>query len=234
MRITLLLSTALALGSHALDAQAAPRADTTKQSAEGLRAYLDGQTMGCDRDFFVTEIAFVNWTRDRADADIHVLVTALETGSGGMQYTLQFIGQRQFASHADTLVIGVTPDATSDDRRGALARTMKQVLVRYAAATPAARQLDVTYDAPAAAAAALSGSARVYDPWNLWMYKVSANGFFNGESQTSSSSLSGNLSATRTTEQWKISVGANVNYRQSNYTSPTPRRRVCSSSAARA
>jgi hypothetical protein len=216
--ITLLLSVGLALAAPGLLAQAAPKADSTRQGAEGLRAYLDCQTMGCDRDFFVTEIAFVSWTRDRADADIHVLVTALKTGSGGLQYTVQFIGQRRFASHADTLVTGVNPDATSDDRRRALARTMKQVLVRYAAATPAAAHLDVSYDAPAAAAAALSGSAKVYDPWNLWVYKISANGFFNGESQTSSSSLSGKLSATRTTEQWKISIGANVNYRQSNYT----------------
>ena len=60
-------------------AQAAPQADSTRQPAEGLRAYLDCQTMGCDRDFFVTEITFVNWTRDRTDADIHVLITALET-----------------------------------------------------------------------------------------------------------------------------------------------------------
>src|SRR5450759_4361467 len=99
--ITLLLSVGLALAAPRLLAQAAPKVDSTRQGTEGLRAYLDCQTMGCDRDFFVTEIAFVNWTRDRADADIHVLVTALETGSGGLQYTVQFIGQRRFARHAD-------------------------------------------------------------------------------------------------------------------------------------
>ena len=199
-----------------LGAQAAPKADSARQSSEGLRAYLDCQTMGCDRDFFVTEIAFVSWTRDRADADIHVLVTALETGSGGMQYTLQFIGQRRFASHADTLVTSSTPDATSDDRRRILARTMKQVLVRYAAATPATEHLSITYDEPNAVASA--GTSKTIDPWNLWVYRVSSNGFFNGESQTSSSNLSGNINAMRTTADWKISIGANVNYRQSNYT----------------
>jgi hypothetical protein len=213
MTITL-LALGFAVSSTALSAQAAPRPDTTRQATEGLRAYLDCQTMGCDRDFFVTEIPFVSWTRDRADADIHVLVTALETGSGGLQYTVQFIGQRRFASHADTLVTGVEPSSTSDDRRRALARTFKQVLVRYAAATPAAAHLDVTYDAPANA----SSTTKAPDPWNLWVYRVGANGFFNGESQTKSSNVSGNLSASRTTEQWKISVGANVNYHQSNYT----------------
>lgn len=212
----MLLSAAIALAAPPLGAQVASKADSTKPPAEGLRAYLDCQTMGCDRDFFVTEIAFVNWTRDRADADIHVLVTALETGGGGLQYTVQFIGQRRFASHADTLVTGVGPDATNDDRRRALARTLKQVLVRYAAATPAAAHIAITFDEPGAVAS--SGTSAVLDPWNLWVYRISTNGFFNGESQTSSSNLSGNLHATRTTADWKISIGANVNYRQSNYT----------------
>ena len=216
-RLTItLLSAALALAAPPLGAQAAPKVDSTKQSTDRLRAYLDCQTMGCDRDFFVTEIAFVSWTRDRADADIHVLVTALETGGGGTQFTVQFIGQRRFATHADTLVTGVNPDATSDDRRRALARPLKQVLVRYAAATAAAAHLEVTFDESGAVASA--GTTTVHDPWNLWVYRVGANGFFNGESQTSASSLSGNLSATRTTAEWKISLGANVNYRQSNYT----------------
>ncbi|HVT41311.1 MAG TPA: hypothetical protein VHE78_19900 [Gemmatimonadaceae bacterium] len=213
-RLTItLLAAGLALGAPALRAQA-PRADTAGQQAERLRAFLDCQTMGCDRDFFVTEIAFVNWTRDRADADIHVLVTALTTASGGLQYTVQFIGQRRFASHADTLLTGVTPNSTNDEQRRALARTIKQVLVRYAAATAAAAHLDVTYDAPAATSA--SPTAR--DPWNLWVYRLGSHGFFNGESRTKSASLSGNLSASRTTDRWKLSLGADLNYRQSNYT----------------
>ena len=85
------------------------RSDTTRAADQALRVYLDCQTMGCDRDFFVTEIAFVNWTRDRADADIHVLITSLETGSGGLQYSSQFIGQKRFASHADTIVTSLPP-----------------------------------------------------------------------------------------------------------------------------
>ena len=215
--IVTLFLLAMAPAVHALSAQVEVRkmeTDSTKLQAQPLRVYLDCQTMGCDRDFFVTEIAFVTWTRDRTDADIHLLVTALETASGGLQYTLQFIGQRRFATHADTLIAGTNADATSDDRRRALTRTAKQVLARYAAATSVAAALDVTYSAPAIT----STAATVRDPWNLWVYRINSNGFFSGESQTKSSNLSGSLNASRTTEQWKISLGANVNYRQSNYT----------------
>ena len=217
-RLILCFIAALALGSSltgTLGAQAARAADTTRAAEQPLRAYLDCQTMGCDRDFFITEIAFVNWTRDRADADIHVLVTSLVTGSGGIQFSTQFIGQKRFASHADTIVTSVPPNSTDDASRRALARAFKLVLVRYASATSAAAHLDVSFDAPVQASAT---AAKAHDPWDFWVYRVSSNGFFQGESQTSSANFSGNVNASRTTDTWKISVGANMNYRQSNYT----------------
>ncbi len=46
----------------------------------------------CDRDYIRTEITYVNYVRDRKDADIHLLVTDQGTGSGGREYTLAFIG----------------------------------------------------------------------------------------------------------------------------------------------
>ncbi|MHB1070739.1 MAG: hypothetical protein ACYC1W_12850, partial [Gemmatimonadaceae bacterium] len=36
-----------------------PARDTVQNSA--LRAYLDCRERGCDRDFFVTEMKWVNW-----------------------------------------------------------------------------------------------------------------------------------------------------------------------------
>ena len=212
-RLILLFVAALAFGSGTLGAQAARAADTTRASEHPLRVFLDCKTRGCDRDFFVTEIAFVNWTRDRADADIHVLVTSLETGSGGIQYAIQFIGQKRFASHADTIVTSVPPNSTDDASRRALARAFKLVLVRYASATSAAAHLDVTFDAPVQAAA----TAKAHDPWDFWVYRISSQGFFQGESQTSSANFSGSLNASRTTDTWKISVGANMSYQQSKY-----------------
>ena len=214
LRPLALLAGVFVILASALGAQASRGTDALRPEARPLRVYLDCQTMGCDRDFFVTEIAFVDWTRDRADAEIHVLVTALETGSGGLQYSTQFIGLKRFASHADTVVTNVPPNSTDDDRRRTLARTFKHVLVRYATTTEAATRLNVVYDAPASA----TSSVIVRDPWDLWVFRISGNGFFNGESQTKSAQLSGNLNASRTTEAWKVSFGANLSYNQSNFT----------------
>lgn len=37
----------------------------------------------CDMDYVRTEIPFVNYVRDRKEAQVHVLVTRRRTGSGG-------------------------------------------------------------------------------------------------------------------------------------------------------
>src|SRR5512139_1491221 len=68
-----------------------PPVQTPQRTSEALRVFLDCQTY-CDFDFFRTEIAFVNFVRDRKDADVHILITSQRTGSGGSEYTLKFIG----------------------------------------------------------------------------------------------------------------------------------------------
>ena len=45
-----------------------------------------------DIDFVRREVTFVDWVRDRADADVHVLVTSQRTASGGGRaYQLAFL-----------------------------------------------------------------------------------------------------------------------------------------------
>ena len=59
----------------------------------------------CDEDYLRTEITYVNWVRDRAVADVHLLVTTQSTGGSGLEYTLAFIGQSRFArlvAHGNT------------------------------------------------------------------------------------------------------------------------------------
>src|SRR4051812_29565416 len=71
----------------------------------------------CDFDYVRTEIPYVNWMRDRADADVHLLVTTQSTGSGGSEFVLNFIGLRGFSRAVDTLKYVASVNATSDDMR---------------------------------------------------------------------------------------------------------------------
>ena len=53
-----------------------------------VRVFLDCGYR-CDFDYLRTEIPFVNYVRDRLDAQVHVLVTRENTGSGGVAVTLE-------------------------------------------------------------------------------------------------------------------------------------------------
>ena len=199
---------------------APPRSPTVaaSQASQGspqARVFLDCPNAFCDTDFFVTEIPYVDFIRDRTDANVHVLVTSLETGSGGTAYTINFIGLGRSAGRADTLFANVPPNSSQDTQRKELARVVKLGLVHYVVATAAGGRLQLTYDAPAAAKPGATKATN--DPWNYWVYRVGGNSNFGGESASHRASFSGNMSARRTTEQLKVSVAASGSYRESRY-----------------
>jgi len=179
-----------------------------------LRVFLDCNA--CDFDFMRTEINFVDYVRDRQDAQVHILVTDQATGGGGTEYTLHFIGERELANIADTLKYVSPPGTSPDDLRHGLARTIRLGLVRYYAHLGQAGRFDVTYTAPTGAGGAGAKGASK-DRWNLWVFRMSATGYGNGEQSDNFVSLNGSVSASRTTEMWKSTFGVNGNYGQSRF-----------------
>jgi hypothetical protein len=204
------VAAACALCFSPLDAQDTTR--TVQDSA--VRVFLDCPDTFCDFDYYRTEITFVNWVRDRQFAQVHILVTTQRTG-GGQEYTLAFIGLERFAGTADTLRWNSKAADTQDDIRRGLAQTMRMGLVRFAAHTPAASRLEISYSIPAQAA------AQVHDPWNYWVFRASLTGNFNGEQTAKFQYWSGSLSASRITDNWKIRFSASQNYNQSDFDFPT-------------
>lgn len=189
--------------------------DTTRTAQDSaVRVFLDCPDSFCDFDYYHTEITFVNWVRDRTYAQVHVLVTTQQTG-GGQEYTLSFIGLERFAGTADTLRWNSKAADTQDDIRRGLAQTLRMGLVRFAAHTPVARRLEISYSAPAQAA------AQVRDPWNYWVFRTSLTGNFNGEQTAKFQYWSASLSASRITDNWKIRFSASQNYNQSDFDFPT-------------
>lgn len=187
------------------------RAQTAPQEG-AVRMFLDCSGFHCQTDFYQTEIAFVTHVRDRSDADVHVLVTPQQTGAGGTQYTIAFLGQGRFAGDTLTLRHTGEPNASEDAERRALAQVIKLGLVRYVAQSPQAARLQVTYSAPQAAAAQAQR-----DPWDHWTFELSGEGFFNGEQAYSSRNLHGSVSANRVTEQWKLRLSLNASESQNRF-----------------
>lgn len=194
-------------------------ADTTRAAQDSaLRVFFDcqGFASGCDFDYLRTEITFVNWVRNREDAQVHVLVTIQTTGSGGTEYTVTLIGRGRFAGRADTLRYVAGKTDTKDDQRRGLAHLLKLGLASSAATTPLAPHLEVTFSAPSRGG--LQRQAR--DPWNYWVYSATMNGFFNGQKSINSQSLFGSLSANRVTDAWKILLSFNESYDRGSFDIP--------------
>lgn len=177
---------------------------------EALKIFIDTPDYYIDFDYIRTEITFVNYVRDRADADVHILITTQVTGGGGKEFTLAFIGLKKFEGINNTLKHISRQTDTADDIRIGLVKITKLGLMTYAAHTPVVEGLEVTYNKPDAAQS-------VKDPWNYWTFRTSLNGNFSGEKSYKYNYLSGSLSASRVTDEWKIRLSAYGSYSQSEY-----------------
>jgi hypothetical protein len=195
-------------------AAAAQQAAPPPPRPDKIRIFLDCNYF-CDETYLKQEITYVDYMRDRRDADVHVLVTTQNTGGGGTEYTLKFIGLGPFAGVEQTLRYNAPQSATSDENRKGIAEIIKQGLVRYVSESPLGKRLKITFadDPGAAKGAATPGK----DPWNLWVFRTNFGGSFSGEQSNKSRSLRGSGSANRTTDAWKLSFSASASYRDNTF-----------------
>jgi hypothetical protein len=92
-----------------------PDPSTVKVFLDCAGADVDDEDDDCHLDYLREEIEFVEYVRDRSDAEVHVLVTRAETGARGQEYTLAFIGQQRFETNA--LKVTVTTDASDSEEQ---------------------------------------------------------------------------------------------------------------------
>ena len=163
-----------------------------------LNVYLDCNR--CDTEYIRQEITFINYVRDWRDSDVHVLVTTERTGSGGTAYTLLFNGHKAMEGLSPTLTYASSGTDTRDQRRQGLVRVITLGLVPFITQTSMADQVSISIDVPQET----TRTVEQEDKWNNWVFRVGVNGSANGQQTRSSYEMGGNLSATRTTEDWKI------------------------------
>jgi hypothetical protein len=202
------------LASLALAAPPPVRAqDATAEVSDTVKLFVDCMYARCDYEYIRTELPFVDHVRDRAVADVHVLITSQAT-SGGGEYSLHFIGRGAFADVETTLKYAWRQTDTSDVIRAELVRTIKLGLVPFLSRTPLREHIDVSVRGRRAPAAA-AGAKR--DPWDYWIFRTQANTRVDGESSSNSAALSASLSASRVTDAWKLNVGTSGSYRENEY-----------------
>ena len=193
----------------------APYEPPDAMRAGRVGVFLDCQGYRCDRDYFRTQIHFVDYVRDRSAAQVHLLLTTRRTAAGGREFTIAFIGLQEFAGREDTLRCVSLPGETRDAIREQLTHVLKLGLVPYIARSAAARDVRITY--VGAPDSATSPAAPVRDPWNRWVFRVHASGALEGEQSQRSTRLSTSVSANRTTQAWKLDASLHGDFREERF-----------------
>jgi hypothetical protein len=168
----------------------------------------------CDFDYLRTEVAYVDYVRDRKQAEVHVLVTTQATGSGGTEWTVRFIGLERFGGVDQTLTFTTAQTATEDDERRAFARTFGLGLVRYVAETPLAGRIRIGFDPPDARQPVVPER----DPWNFWFFRTELGVMLESEEAEEQKEFAGTFTASRTTEAWRINIMVDGEYEDELFT----------------
>ncbi|MDE2796803.1 MAG: hypothetical protein OXL34_18455 [Gemmatimonadota bacterium] len=166
--------------------------------------FFDCEDDLCDPDYFRTEIPWVNWVRQRQDADVHLIVTSEETGGGGRVFRIDLVGTAD-ADYEDQLVHTAQSTATDRETLDGIAHTMGIGLLRFASESGFGQLVEfVERGGPEAnpAERVVSGT-EVDDPWNFWVFSLRGTPRITGEKTRRVRRVNLNANASRVTPEWK-------------------------------
>ncbi|PLX12204.1 MAG: hypothetical protein C0594_02735, partial [Marinilabiliales bacterium] len=173
--------------------------------------YLDC-TM-CDKEYMINKMPYINFVRDLDDADVKIVVTVQSTGSGGKEYSIFLVGQKEFNFMNDIQKFNSNPDDTDEKIREGITRIIGLSMMRYIAKTPFAETIDIQFTS-----SNTEDVQDVSDHWDSWVFDIELGAWANGEESYKNYQYWTNLSADRVTENWKIENSIGNNYSESRYT----------------
>ena len=195
----------------------APLAGVAAQESNGQsrpNVFFDCDGRNCNNEYYRTEIDWVNWVRDREDADVHLIMTSTNTGAGGREYRLDFLGHDAQEGYEDTHLFQTLSTDTDREQLDQISHMLGIGLALFAN-TAGYRGL-VTLNGPDPESAGqgqrLVSRDEVDDAWNLWTFSISGNANLDGESTRNTTRITGNFSASRVTPTWKINLRSNINH----------------------
>jgi len=182
--------------------------------SQSIRVFVDGGRL--DMDYIRDEINYVNYVWDRQNADVHVLITQQRAGSG-TEYTMAFLGLKEYSDMSDTLVATTNDTQTETERREVYTNELTIGLLPYVARTPVFQELSFNISREMEERGG-NGQEEVTDKWNYWVFRIGGNVQLSGEESENSTEYRGNVSAERVTENLKLDFRAFGNYDESQFT----------------
>ena len=193
-------------GAFSLNAQVSEKKDSLRKDA--LNVYLNCPY--CDMDYVKKEITYINYVRDQKDAQLYILVTGMNTGSGGGEYSIFFIGQKEFKGKNDTLKFDVSPNDTDDEIREKGNQALKLGMMSYVAKTPIAKDINISYEN-------VVGATEPDDPWKSWVFSINGNGYGSAQESIKNYYLYSYVDALKVTEKMRLNFTASYDFQKTKY-----------------
>jgi hypothetical protein len=184
-------------------------------STTSMKVYVNCQW--CYQDYLRTQITWVNFVQDQFVSDVDLMVTGLGTGGGGTEYQLVFNGKKAMTGMNDTIKFSVNAIQTDNEQREILARKVKLGLVRYAACSATGDCLIIDSNNQQDSLDVGIGSNPQEDPWNAWVFRLSANAYANAQKVFQSGNGGASFRAEQVKETHKFSLSARANYSEQRY-----------------
>ena len=171
------------------------------------KVYIESAAL--DAGSILKNIAFVSTVKTPGEADVEVHI-ASETSASGTDYTLVFKGLGDFGGTGQMLKYSVRKTDTADETRGGLIQTLKMGLMRYVARTNAGSRIRISLQDKVK-------PTSVIDKWNFWVFSMSVDGFYQGETSYKNRMTLGSLSANRVTPDMKIRMSLGASHTGDEY-----------------
>jgi hypothetical protein len=195
IKLLLLLITAIFIPSNIISQENKPASDSTR--AKAVKIFLDCND--CDMNYTRQEIPYINYVRDVREAEVFILVTDQDAGSGGEQFTFTFQGQGKFKGLNDTLTFTSSPDQTSTVIREKRTNMLKMGLMRYVAKTPLFNEIEIKHNKDLE-------SEEVIDRWNNWVFELSTEPQYESEEANKQLELRNSINVSKITPDIKLEI----------------------------
>ena len=182
------------------------------QDATGkLKVYLDCNN--CFGDYIREAVDMVEYVRDPAEADVHIIVSRSDTGSGGIERAVALVGIGRFKGMDFKARALSQSSDTEDTQRQRLATAITIGLLNYLSSDGVTGGLTVEVEQTAQPGRA--GPAA--DPWNFWVMSLQGSAAMSGEESSRQLDLGAEIGADRITDDWKITMGVEIEYRREDF-----------------
>lgn len=194
-KFLIMLMTAIFIPSNIISQENKSAGDSTR--AKAVKIFLDCND--CDMNYTRQEIPYINYVRDVREAEVFILVTDQDAGSGGEQFTFTFQGQGKFKGLNDTLTFTSSPDQTGTVIREKRTNMLKMGLMRYVAKTPLFNEIEIKHNKDLE-------SEEVIDRWNNWVFELSTEPQYESEEANKQLELRNSINVSKITPDIKLEI----------------------------